>query len=476
MSKSTLDEVLEERAREKADAERLKRTAERRAPIREPQFEPETAESLVAGWCYIGQQKRWVRKRDGMLWDAQAFNDYFANVDMPDKRDTTPIGKFLLTRPEGHHWAAQKFDTFCYMPGKGENVGGAYNQYVPSAVVPLEGDTTLWDEHLKYLFPVAAVRNAILDWMAWVLQNMDKKPKHALFIVGQTQGTGKSFLGDVFGELVGEHNRAPVDQASFETPHNGWQMRVKTVTCEEVRSLSAQAMRKMHGWITQGRLHINEKNMPQVIIPDVIAYIFFSNKLDAIALDDSDRRYLVAETNVKPKDKAYYCDLYDLLDNPKALGAIMYQLLNRPLHGYTAAASAPYTDAKGAMIEEGATDLQSFMVSQRGHAPFNRSVVTLEEIIEAIPKQYYPRGGKLRSPVKDVLRRRFNAIQYPEPIQTGPTRNDRNRVWIIGESPQDTAVTAAMSWADLSAIYQAERKQGAKAADATAEQDFAEEG
>ncbi len=450
-------------------AERLKRTAERRKR-REQQAEPETVESLLAGWCYIGQQKRWVRKRDGMFWETVAFNDYFSNVYCPDKPNGMSIGKYLISREQGHHFAAQKFDTFCYMPGKGENVGGAYNQYVPSAIVPLEGDTTIWDEHLKYLFPVESVRKVVLDWLAWVLQYLDKKPKHALFILGRTQGTGKSWIGDVFAELIGEHNRSPVDQATFETPHNGWQMRTKVVTCEEVRSLSAQAMRKLHGWITQGRLHINEKNMPQVIIPDVLAYIFFSNKLDAIALDDTDRRYAVAETNVKPKDKAYYCQLYDLLDDPAALAAIKHQLLSRKLGDYTAAGAAPFTDAKAAMIEESASDLQSFMVSQQATPPFNYSLVTLTEIIDAIPKQYWPRGGKLLSPIKDVLRRRYSGIALPNAIQTGERKSEQNRVWAIGPQAMETA---KLSWSDLSAVYRAEHNREKEHAAADATDDFA---
>jgi hypothetical protein len=451
-------------------AARLKRTAERRKR-REQEAAPETLESLLAGWCYIGQQRRWVRKRDGMLWESTAFNDYFADVSVPDKRDTTLIGRHLLSRPRGHAHAAQKFDTFCYLPGKPENVGGAYNQYVPSAILPAAGDTALWDQHLAYLFPVKAIRDMVLDWLAWVLQHLDKKPKHALFIRGEIQGTGKSFIGDVFAELIGEANRSPVDQGDFETPHNGWQMKVKLITCEEIRSLAPAAMRKLHGWITQGRLKINEKNMPQVTIPDVIAYMFFSNKLDALPVDDSDRRYLVVATDAKPKDKAYYCRLYDLLDNPAAIAAIKHQLLTRNLGDYTAAGAAPYTDAKGAMIEESASDLQSFMVSQQATPPFCYSLVTLNEVVDAIPREYRPRTGKLLSPVKDVLRRRYDGINLSSvgPIQTGATKRDMNRVWAIG--PNAVAI-AERPWSELSALYQTEHKHEAKAADAQGEEDF----
>jgi hypothetical protein len=406
------------------------------------------------------------------MWETGAFSDYFANVDFPDKGSNTTAHKWIMTRKRGEF---QKFDTFCYLPGKDENVNGAYNQYVPSVILPVKGDTTVWDAHLKYLFPVDAVRKIVLDWLAWVLQNLDKKPKHALVILGRIQGTGKSFIGDVFAALIGEHNRTPVDQMIFETPHNGWQMRSKLVTCEEVRSLSLPATRKLHAWITQTRLHINEKNMPQVTIDDLLAYILFSNKDDAIPLDDSDRRFAVAETEAKPKDKAYYCRLYDLLDDPAALAAIKHQLMNRPLGAYTAAGAAPYTEAKGAMIEESATDLQTYMVSQRTQPPFSYSLVTLNEIVDAIPNVYRPRNGKLLSPVKDVLRRRYNGLSLTDadvgPIQTGATKRDTNRVWAIGPK---AAATAKLGWSELSALYRAEHKIGEAAADSTAKADFEE--
>lgn len=455
-------------------AARLKKTEERRKR-REQQAVPETLESLLSGWCYVGQQKRFVRKRDGMLWEIDAFNTYFADVEVPDKRDTTPIAKHLTSKPRGHPQAIQKFDTFCFIPGEGENVNGAYNQYVPSAIVAKEGDTTIWDEHMAYLFPDEAQRDRVLNWLAWVLQNLNKKPKHALFIRGEIQGTGKSFIGDVLAALIGEQNRSPIDQGDFETAHNGWQMRTKLITCEEVRSLSAAAARKLHGWITQGRLKINEKNMPQLTIPDVIAYLFFSNKMDALPLDDSDRRYQIEATEAKPKDRAYYVRLYDGLDDPVNLAAIKWQLENRPLGQYTAAGAAIPTEAKTQMIEESATDLQSYMVENADVPPFSYRLATLSEIKEAIPSYARPRWG-FSSAVRDVIRRRFNGVQLPTQIEPTGRAGRKLRVWAIGPTPEAVQRTVALAntTGALAAIYRDEHKMAPAKADEAAPDDFAE--
>jgi hypothetical protein len=165
--------------------------------------------------------------------------------------------------------------------------------------------------------------------------------------------------------------------------------------------------------------------------------------------------------------------LFDVLENPAALAAIKHQLLNRKLGDYTAAGSAPYTAAKGDMIEESATDLQSYMTERAGSPPFSHSLVTLTEITEAIPKQYLPYTRKLAT-VRDVLRRRFYGWPLPFQIQTGARKSDQNRVWAIGRDGAKVAAMQRMSWADLSTLYRAEHKAEASAADAEAADDFAE--
>jgi hypothetical protein len=229
------------------------------------------------------------------------------------------------------------------------------------------------------------------------------------------------------------------------------------------------ATRKLHGWLTQGQLHINEKNMPQVTIPDVLAYLFFSNKADALPIDDSDRRYLIVGTDAKPKGRAYYCRLYDLLDDLAALAAIKYQLMTRKLGDYTAAGAAPYTDAKGEMIEASASDLQSYMVEHAGEVPFSYRLVTVDEIIERLPRHVLPRQ-RVRATLYDVLRRRFNGIHVEGQIRPRGRQGDKIRVWAIGPTPE--VVEETLRAGSLATIYRDERA-GRKTDSAS--DDFADE-
>jgi len=76
-------------------AERLAKTAERRKK-REAVAKPETFASLRENYVYIGQQRRWVREADAMIWDPLAFDAYFSNLNVPDKNTSTAIGTWIL--------------------------------------------------------------------------------------------------------------------------------------------------------------------------------------------------------------------------------------------------------------------------------------------------------------------------------------------------------------------------------------------
>lgn len=446
-------------------AARIAKTEERRA-VREAVAKPETFASLRENYVYIGQQRRWVRERDGMIWEPTAFDDYFSDVFVPDKNTSTPIGKHLLRLKSSV--GIRRFDTFTYRPGKPRNCGGKFNFYVPSDIVAKEGNTNLWDAHLAYLFPDETNRNHVLNWLAWILQNLDKKPKHALVIYGPEQGTGKSFIADVLTLLIGSSNCTPVDQETLERQHNGWAMRTKLVVCEEVRGLgnyNSKAAKALHTMITQERITVDEKNMPPVTLDPFLPAIFLmTNSRDALRPDDSDRRYLIVETLVSPQPDAYYFPLFDILEDRDALAAIKWKLENRNLSGYDARARAPVTSAKATMSAEASSDIEQWMIEHAANAPLCHSLVTIEEVIAAMPRDL--QGKRARSEVRDVLRRKFKGVPNKDAIRPDGRKGDSVRVWAIGPD-----ASAIIRDGDLLAIWRSDHGTRAAAA-ALARDDF----
>jgi hypothetical protein len=270
-------------------------------------------------WVWVSSLGIFMNRRDpAFVLKKEMFNDKFRYL----ARKGCSLTNFLHSRRYG---TILKPDRVVYRPNQSEFLAGGreWNLWRPSEIVAREGDTTMWDAHLAYLFPDQKQRDHLRDWLAGVLQRLGIKPLHALLLIGVEQGTGKSWVLRVLAKLIGDANWRPLTQDILASDFTGWAMRTKLVTVEELRHVKkSELANKLHPWITQPEMSVNEKNIPSFILEQVIAFAFMSNRLDAIRLDNSDRRYLVLKTEAMPHkdDKAYYVPLYDLLEDKAALG------------------------------------------------------------------------------------------------------------------------------------------------------------
>jgi hypothetical protein len=180
-------------------------------------------------------------------------------------------------------------------------------------------------------------------------------------------------------------------------------MRTKMVVVEEIRNIATKQVKdNLHPWITQKDITAHDKNIRAAKMENVLAFWFMSNKGD-YPLDNLDRRYLVIESpaQIHPQGTAHYLPLYDLLDDPDALGAIKYELENRQrAPGYKITGPAPMTDAKADMMVAGRGDLETWL---REHRP-TCELVTLDDMIDGLPNALRRAGlyNTVREFVKDV--------------------------------------------------------------------------
>jgi hypothetical protein len=306
--------------------------------------------------------------------------------------------------------------------------------------------------------------------MAAVLQNPATKPRHQLFIHGRIQRTGKTFFARLMRELLGRSNCQMLTQDILENGFTGWAMRSKLVWIEEVRDLtgSKKATSKLHSWASESTMTINQKNLPTFVMDQVIAFMIFSNKLDALALDNSDGRYLVLRTDVgvHPRGAPYYSSIYGdngvggILGDPIKLGAILAELLARPLGGYSIEQAAPNTQAKRDMIEEGEAPQLQWMKAHDGQAPMRYSVIDPDEVIEAMPRRLQmPHGNRdAAKHVREGLRDHFGGVPWQYQIRPDGRSGDKIRVWLIGELA-DRARSGKLTNADVLTAYRTERSK-----------------
>ena len=231
------------------------------------------------------------------------------------------------------------------------------NLYDGMAMVPKEGNVDPILDLVRYLTSRAAEHEAecdeimhwLLCWLAYPLQHPGAKLRTAVVMHGD-EGAGKNFLFDIMVAIYGKYG-ALVGQDELEDKFNDWRSCKMFVVGDEVSSRAELVHNKnrLKALITSPTVQINPKNLARREEKNQMNIVFLSNELQPLALDNSDRRYLVVYTP-RAKDPDYYRKLGEWRDNGGA-EAFYHFLLTYPLDGFHPYSPAPMTAAKVALIE-----------------------------------------------------------------------------------------------------------------------------
>ncbi|MDM0046941.1 DUF5906 domain-containing protein [Variovorax dokdonensis] len=231
------------------------------------------------------------------------------------------------------------------------------NLFAGMDLAPKAGDVEPILELIRYLTSrtsdkpeeCAAITHWLLCWLAYPLQNMGSKQRTAVIMHGD-EGTGKSFLFDLVVDIYGKYG-AVVGQDELEDRFNDWRSAKLFVVGDEISSRAELVHNKnrLKALITSPTVQINPKNFARRTEKNHMNIVFLSNENQPLALDNSDRRYLVVHTP-GAKDPAYY----SALGAWKAAGgtAAFYDyLLRYPVGDFSIYAPPPFTQAKADLID-----------------------------------------------------------------------------------------------------------------------------
>lgn len=189
----------------------------------------------------------------------------------------------------------------------------------------------------------------LLCWMAYPLQHLGTKLRTAIIMHGD-EGAGKNFLFDLWVEIYGKYG-ALVGQDELEDKFNDWRSAKLAVVGDEVSSRQELVHNKnrLKALITSTTVQINPKNLPRREERNHINIVFLSNELQPLALDNSDRRYLVIYTP-RARDFEFYRQLKAWRE-AGGVAAFYHYLLDYPLEDFDPFAPAPHTQAKTDLID-----------------------------------------------------------------------------------------------------------------------------
>lgn len=193
------------------------------------------------------------------------------------------------------------------------------------------------------------VMHWLIQWLAYPLQNVGAKMRTSIVMHGD-EGAGKNFLFDLVASLYGKYG-VLVGQDELEDKFNDWRSCKLFVVGDEVSSRQELVHNKnrLKALITSPTVQINPKNLPRREEANHMNVVFLSNEITPLALDNSDRRYLVIYTP-RAKDFSFYKALGQWRDNG-GTEAFYEFLLTYPLDGFDPYAPAPQTAAKRDLID-----------------------------------------------------------------------------------------------------------------------------
>ncbi|CAB4413500.1 unnamed protein product [Rhizophagus irregularis] len=152
----------------------------------------------------------------------------------------------------------------------------------------------------------------ILNWLAFLVQNLDKKPGIAI-IMRSPPRCGKNILTDFIGERI-------LGRENF----------FSTTRLEDVMGRFNAAVR------AKKLIILNECDMSDVkVIDDFAGYMILSNHAMPIRIEMGDERYVALNVSAKYKgNREYFGSLIKVLENPDTAGSFMSYLLSRDLTGF----------------------------------------------------------------------------------------------------------------------------------------------
>ncbi|GBC13564.1 poxvirus D5 protein [Rhizophagus irregularis DAOM 181602=DAOM 197198] len=205
----------------------------------------------------------------------------------------------------------------------------------------------------------------ILNWLAFLIQNPDKKPGTAI-IMRSPPRCGKNILTDFIGErILGRENFLSTTRLEDVMGRFNAAVRAKKLIILNECDMSGKewhgANNRLKSLITESYISIEEKGIDVKVIDDFAGYMILSNHAMPIRIEMGDERFVALNVSAKYKgNREYFGSLVKVLENPDTASSFMSYLLSRDLTSFNPR-SIPDTQMKRELIEASIPNPQRFI-------------------------------------------------------------------------------------------------------------------
>lgn len=224
-----------------------------------------------------------------------------------------------------------------------------------------EQRAAVFTAHLEYLIPDATERANVTRWIAQRFQRPEILPSwHLLLVAENAHGTGRNWLARfVKAALPAYVQEALPLRRLLDGNFNSEVESAVIGIVDEIREGGNEYWKHaeaLKSFLSEKTRVINKKYRAPYEVQNYLGVMMFSNHIDALPIDNADRRIYVARCTQQARDGAYFDYIYDALKEPATIRAL-YEFMSRmDLSGFSVEGRAPMTAAKQRMIEESRSD------------------------------------------------------------------------------------------------------------------------
>ena len=274
-----------------------------------------TSDAIVPQWCrnwvYVRAEEAFFDTHHRKATSAKAFNimnDHRLPSDAKSRAEAW-VAKHNTVRVIEKSMFIPSVDN-AVIDVDGETVFNLYNpRQRPVERFAEEYDDedrraiALIEFHVRALFSEHYPEGAdiFLDWLAFQVQFPGHLLRWCPLLISPAQGLGKTILRSVLKAVLGHNYVGGVSKDVVASDFTGYAEGKCVNVIEEIRPNTTgssahsryEIYEKLKEIITNDDIHVHRKGIDGYDAPNVTNYLAFANKMDAIPLDKSDRRFWV---------------------------------------------------------------------------------------------------------------------------------------------------------------------------------------
>lgn len=252
------------------------------------------------------------------------FRNFHCNRTIVHEGKIVSIGQWWLRHP-----ARRQYDGIVFQPAGADVIAGRFNLWRGWGVEPKPGNWSLMREHIREVLANGVRENFeyIMNWLAWTVQNPDRRAEVALVFKG-ARGTGKGTLGNAMCHIFGQHGTHLSSAEHLTGRFNAHLRDACLLFCDESYwpgDKSAEGALK--ALITEPSIAVEPKHREIVMVRNMSQFMA-SNENWVIPAGEKERRFAVFDVaEHQAQNEKWFRSVYSELEDG-GYSAMLHDLLS----------------------------------------------------------------------------------------------------------------------------------------------------